>query len=47
MNVIGMDLGTQRVKAVLLKDGEVVSRGQALSGFDPIKAAEQAVDEAH
>ncbi len=46
MNVIGMDLGTQRVKAVLLKDGEVASRGQALSGFDPTKAAEQAVDEA-
>jgi benzoyl-CoA reductase subunit D len=41
-----MDLGTQRVKAVILKDGEVVSRGQALSGFDPTKAAEQAVEEA-
>ena len=46
MNVVGMDLGTQRVKAVLLKDGEVASRGQAISGFDPTKAAEQAVDEA-
>ncbi len=41
-----MDLGTQRVKVVLLKDGEIASRGQAISGFDPTKAAEQAVDEA-
>jgi benzoyl-CoA reductase subunit D len=41
-----MDLGTQRVKAVVLKDDTVASRGQALSGFDPTKAAEQAVEEA-
>ena len=46
MITVGMDLGTQRVKAVILKDGAVLSRGQALSGFDPTKAAEQAVDEA-
>ena len=45
MNVVGMDLGTQRVKAVLLKDGEVASRGQAPSGFDTTKAAEQAVED--
>jgi len=42
----GIDLGTQSVKAVVLKDGEVISRGQAFSGFDPTKAAEQAVGEA-
>lgn len=41
-----MDLGTQRVKAVVLKDGVVVGRAQAFSGFDPSKAAEQAVSEA-
>ena len=40
-----MDLGTQRVKAVVLKDGTVLARGQAFSGFDPAKAAEQTVDE--
>jgi benzoyl-CoA reductase subunit D len=34
------------VKAVILKDGEIVSRGKAFSGFDPAKSAEQAVDEA-
>jgi benzoyl-CoA reductase subunit D len=42
----GIDLGTQSVKAIILKDGEVVSRGQVFSGFDPTKAAEQAVGEA-
>ncbi len=38
-----MDLGTQRVKAVVLKNGAVAGRGQKFSGFDPTKAAEEAV----
>jgi benzoyl-CoA reductase subunit D len=42
----GIDLGTQSVKAVILKDGAIISHGQAFSGFDPAKAAEQAVAEA-
>jgi benzoyl-CoA reductase subunit D len=42
----GVDLGTQSVKVVVLKDGAVVGRGKAFSGFDPSKAAEQAMDEA-
>jgi len=46
MITIGIDLGTQSVKTVILKDGIVLSRGQAFSGFDPAKAAEQAVAEA-
>jgi benzoyl-CoA reductase subunit D len=41
-----MDLGTQRVKVVVLKDGVVVGRAQAFSGFDPTKAAEDSVNEA-
>jgi benzoyl-CoA reductase subunit D len=41
-----MDLGTQRAKAVVLKDGQVAGRGQAFSGFDPTKAAEEAVNSA-
>ena len=45
MITVGMDLGTQRVKAVVLKDDVVVSRGQAFLGFDPTKAVEEAVDE--
>jgi benzoyl-CoA reductase subunit D len=46
MITVGMDLGTQRVKAVVLKDNNVIARGQAFSGFDPAKAAEEAVGEA-
>jgi len=46
MITAGLDLGTQSVKAVILKDGEVISRGKAFSGFDPAKAAEQAFGEA-
>ncbi len=46
MITAGLDLGTQSVKAVILKDGEVISRGQAFSGFDLAKTAEQALDEA-
>jgi benzoyl-CoA reductase subunit D len=46
MITAGLDLGTQSVKAVILKDGEVVSRGKAFSGFDPGKAAEHALGEA-
>jgi benzoyl-CoA reductase subunit D len=34
------------VKAVILKDGAVISRGKSFSGFDPTQAAEQAVGEA-
>jgi benzoyl-CoA reductase subunit D len=43
---VGMDLGTQRVQVVALKDGVVVGRALAFSGFDPTKAAEHAVEEA-
>jgi benzoyl-CoA reductase subunit D len=43
MITAGLDLGTQSVKAVVLKDGEVVGRGKAFSGFDPAKSAEQAL----
>ena len=46
MITVGIDLGTQRVQVVVLKDGIIASRAQAISGFDPTKAAEQAVDEA-
>jgi benzoyl-CoA reductase subunit D len=46
MITVGMDLGTQKVKAVVLKGNAVISRGQAFSGFEPTKAAEQAVEEA-
>jgi len=46
MITCGIDLGTQSVKAVIFKDGEIISRGKASSGFEPAKAAEQAAGEA-
>ena len=46
MITAGIDLGTQSVKAVILKDDTVISRGKAFSGFDPAKAAKQAFGEA-
>ena len=46
MITAGIDLGTQSVKAVILKDSEIVGRGKAFSGFEPAKAAEQALSEA-
>ena len=46
MITVGMDLGTQRVQVVIVKDGCVVAKAMESSGFDPTKAAELAVDEA-
>ncbi len=46
MITAGIDMGTQSVKVVVLKDGEILSRGQSFSGFDPTKAAEQSFVEA-
>jgi benzoyl-CoA reductase subunit D len=41
-----MDLGTLKVKVVILKDNMVVGRGQAFSGFDPTEAAKAATNAA-
>ncbi|MGQ9538538.1 MAG: acyl-CoA dehydratase activase [Candidatus Bathycorpusculaceae bacterium] len=46
MIVAGLDMGVQNVKVVLIKDGEILSRGIAPSGFEPEKAAEQAFHQA-
>ena len=46
MITAGIDMGTQSVKVVILKNGEIASRTQAFSGFYPTKAAEQAFEEA-
>ena len=46
MITVGMDLGTQRVQVVIVKDGTVVVHSFAFTGFDPTKATEQAVAEA-
>jgi benzoyl-CoA reductase subunit D len=44
MAAAGIDVGTQTVKVVILKDGEVVSRAKSFSGFDPAKSAEEAMN---
>lgn len=46
MLTAGIDMGTQRVKAVILKDNQILSRNQNFSGSEPTKAAEQAFEEA-
>jgi benzoyl-CoA reductase subunit D len=42
----GIDMGTQRVKVVIMKDNQILSRTQNFTGFEPKKAAEQAFEEA-
>lgn len=44
MITAGMDLGTQTVKVVILKDNVVLSRECCFSGFDPAEAAKQALN---
>ncbi|MHC3128731.1 MAG: CoA activase [Candidatus Bathyarchaeota archaeon] len=46
MLTTGIDMGTQRVKVVILKDNQIISQNQNFSGFEPTKAAEQAFEEA-
>jgi len=46
MITIGIDMGIQTIKIVVLKDDAVIARTKIFSGFEPTKAAEQAFDEA-
>jgi benzoyl-CoA reductase subunit D len=43
---IGIDLGTQTIKVVVLKDNLVLAREKALSGFETSKVAKQLIEEA-
>ena len=43
MATAGIDLGTQTVKVVVLRNGEVAGRAKVFSGFDPVKSAEEAM----
>ena len=45
MLTAGIDMGTQRVKVVILKDNQILSQNQNFSGFEPTKAAEQTFEE--
>ena len=42
----GIDIGTQRVKVAILADGKIIALSQKFSGFDPTKAATEALEEA-
>jgi benzoyl-CoA reductase subunit D len=42
----GVDIGTQRVKIVILKDDEIIGKSQQFTGFEPTKAVEKALKEA-
>ncbi|MCW4031563.1 MAG: acyl-CoA dehydratase activase [Candidatus Bathyarchaeota archaeon] len=42
----GIDMGTQLVKVVIMKDKQILSKTQNFLGFEPAKAAEQAFKEA-
>jgi len=42
----GVDMGTQSVKTLILKDGKVLARSKAFSGFEPSKAAEETLAKA-
>jgi benzoyl-CoA reductase subunit D len=42
----GIDIGTQRVKVAILKDNQILALTQKFAGFEPTKAAEQALEEA-
>jgi benzoyl-CoA reductase subunit D len=42
----GIDMGTQRVKVAILKDGLIIAKNQNFSGFDPTTVAEHTFQEA-
>lgn len=46
MITAGIDMGTQSVKTVILKDGKVLARSKAFSGFETSKVAEETLVEA-
>jgi len=45
MITAGIDMGAKNVKVVILKDGEILAKGQTLSGFDQKAAAEKVFNE--
>lgn len=46
MITAGIDMGAQSVKVVILGDGKVLARSLVTTGFDPLEAAQTALDEA-
>ena len=46
MITAGIDMGAKNIRVVILKDGEIVGRGQKLAGFDTTESGEAAFREA-
>jgi predicted CoA-substrate-specific enzyme activase len=46
MITAGIDMGAQVVKVVILSDGKVLAQSMAYTGFEPLEAAQKALDEA-
>jgi benzoyl-CoA reductase subunit D len=46
MITAGIDMGAQSVKVVILDDGKILARSLAPTGFEPLEAAQKALDEA-
>ena len=46
MITAGIDMGAQFIKVVILGDGKVLSRNTTPTGFEPLEAARNALDEA-
>ncbi len=46
MTTAGIDMGAQAVKVVILSDGKVLGRSMVPTGFEPLEAAQKALDEA-
>ena len=44
MRTIGIDLGTQAIKIVILEDNNVLAREKAISGFETTKVAMQVIE---
>jgi len=46
MSSAGIDMGAQLIKVVVLNDGQVLARSMVPTGFEPLEAAQKALDEA-
>jgi benzoyl-CoA reductase subunit D len=46
MTTAGVDMGAQAVKVVILSDGKVLGHSMVPTGFEPLEAAQKALDEA-
>lgn len=46
MTTAGIDMGAQVVKVVVVNDGQILARIMAPTGFEPLEAAQKALDEA-